>query len=147
VAVVTGTNRGIGHSLAARLAEQGLCVVVTARDEACGEAAVAGLRARGFRGAVRFRRLDVADPASVAVFASWVRDELGGLNIDILVSQSLPASACMCRCLRTSSIVCSRQWEPVRLPPVGACAAAGPRRRAASLVRAGPPCAVSVQAA
>jgi hypothetical protein len=36
---------------------------------------------------VRFRRLDVADPASVAAFASWVRDELGGL--DILVSPCL----------------------------------------------------------
>jgi NAD(P)-dependent dehydrogenase (short-subunit alcohol dehydrogenase family) len=87
VAVVTGANRGIGHALAARLAEQGLCVVVTARDEARGEAAAAGLRSRGLRGAVRFRRLDVADPASVAAFASWVRDELGGL--DILVSPCL----------------------------------------------------------
>lgn len=91
--MVTGANRGIGHALAARLAEQGLCVVVTARDEARGEAAAAGLRARGLRGAVRFRRLDVADPASVAAFASWVRHELGGL--DILVS--LPARApCPC---------------------------------------------------
>jgi NAD(P)-dependent dehydrogenase (short-subunit alcohol dehydrogenase family) len=85
VAVVTGANRGIGHALAARLAEQGLAVVLTARDEARGEAAAAALRARrGLLGSVRFRRLDVADPASVAAFASWVRDELGGL--DILVS-------------------------------------------------------------
>nr|CAB3450318.1 unnamed protein product [Digitaria exilis] len=85
VAVVTGANRGIGHALAARLAEQGLSVVVTARDEARGEAAAAALRARG-GGAVRFRRLDVADPASVAAFAAWVRDELGGL--DILVNNA-----------------------------------------------------------
>ncbi|XP_062221082.1 (+)-neomenthol dehydrogenase-like [Phragmites australis] len=86
VAVVTGANRGIGHALAARLAEQGLSVVLTARDETRGEAAAAALRARGLRGAVRFRRLDVADPASVAAFASWVRDELGGL--DILVNNA-----------------------------------------------------------
>jgi NAD(P)-dependent dehydrogenase (short-subunit alcohol dehydrogenase family) len=83
VAVVTGANRGIGHALAARLAEQGLSVVLTARDEARGEAAAAELRARGFH-SVRFRRLDVADPASVAAFASWIRDDVGGL--DILVS-------------------------------------------------------------
>ena len=103
MAVVTGANRGIGHALAARLAEQGLCVVVTARDEARGEAAAAALRARGLRGAVRFRRLDVADPASVAAFASWVRDELGGL--DILVSLPDPpmhasVDAVVCRARR-----------------------------------------------
>ncbi|TVT99120.1 hypothetical protein EJB05_55529 [Eragrostis curvula] len=86
VAVVTGANRGIGHALAARLAEQGLTVVLTARDEARGEAAAAALRARGLRGSVRFRRLDVTDPASVAAFASWVRDDLGGL--DILVNNA-----------------------------------------------------------
>ncbi|KAL5668612.1 hypothetical protein ACJX0J_020833, partial [Zea mays] len=88
VAVVTGANRGIGHALAAHLAEQGLCVVVTARDEARGQAAAAALRhgAGPPRGAVRFRRLDVADPASIAAFASWLRDELGGL--DILVNNA-----------------------------------------------------------
>ncbi|GJM85484.1 hypothetical protein PR202_ga01936 [Eleusine coracana subsp. coracana] len=85
VAVVTGANRGIGHALAARLAEEGLTVVLTARDEARGEAAAAALRARGLR-SVRFRRLDVTDPASVAAFAAWVRDELGGL--DILVNNA-----------------------------------------------------------
>ncbi|KAL5211431.1 hypothetical protein ABZP36_022278 [Zizania latifolia] len=85
VAVVTGANRGIGHELAARLAEQGLAVVLTARDEARGEAAAAALRARGLR-SVRFRRLDVADPASVADFAAWLRDDVGGL--DILVNNA-----------------------------------------------------------
>ena len=94
--MVTGANRGIGHALAARLAEQGLCVVVTARDEARGEAAAAALRARGpLRGAVRFRRLDVADPASVAAFASWVRDELGGLDILVSPCPALPVRPCM----------------------------------------------------
>ena len=90
MAVVTGANRGIGLALAARLAEQGLSVVLTARDEARGEAAATAIRAAG--GAVRFRRLDVADPASVAAFASWVRDELGGL--DILVSPDPPHWPC-----------------------------------------------------
>lgn len=98
VAVVTGANRGIGHALAAHLAEQGLCVVVTARDEARGQAAAAALR-RGAgppRGAVRFRRLDVADPASIAAFASWLRDELGGLDILVSLSPALCAPSPMC---------------------------------------------------
>jgi carbonyl reductase 1 len=93
VAVVTGVNRGIGHALAARLAEQGLAVVLTARDEARGEAAAAALRARGLLGSVRFRRLDVADPASVAAFASWVRNELGGLDILVSSVKTSPSAA------------------------------------------------------
>uniref|UniRef100_A0A453CB58 Uncharacterized protein n=1 Tax=Aegilops tauschii subsp. strangulata TaxID=200361 RepID=A0A453CB58_AEGTS len=79
VAVVTGANRGIGHSVAARLAEHGLTVVLTARDGERGEAAAAPLRDRGL--AVVFRRLDVSDPASVAAFAAWLRDTVGGLDI------------------------------------------------------------------
>ncbi|CAL5026665.1 unnamed protein product [Urochloa decumbens] len=84
VAVVTGANRGIGHALAARLAEHGLTVVLTARDGARGEAAAAPLRARGL--CVTFRTLDVSDPASVAEFAAWLRDAVGGL--DILVNNA-----------------------------------------------------------
>uniref|UniRef100_A0ACD5UCG6 Uncharacterized protein n=1 Tax=Avena sativa TaxID=4498 RepID=A0ACD5UCG6_AVESA len=84
VAVVTGANRGIGHALAARLAEHGLTVVLTARDDERGEAAAAPLRDRGFP--VVYRRLDVSDPASVSVFAAWLRDTLGGL--DILVNNA-----------------------------------------------------------
>ncbi|KAG8071388.1 hypothetical protein GUJ93_ZPchr0006g45234 [Zizania palustris] len=91
VAVVTGANRGIGHELAARLAEQGLAVVLTARDEARGEAAAAALRARGLR-SVRFRRLDVTDPASVAAFAAWLRDDVGGLDILVSSPPSLSSS-------------------------------------------------------
>jgi carbonyl reductase 1 len=79
VAVVTGANRGIGHALAARLAEHGLTVVLTARDGARGDAAAAPLRDRGL--AVVFRRLDVSDAASVAEFAAWLRDDVGGLDI------------------------------------------------------------------
>lgn len=84
VAVVTGANRGIGHALAARLAEHGLTVVLTARDDERGEAAAAPLRERGLL--VVFRRLDVADAASVAGFAAWLRDAVGGL--DILVNNA-----------------------------------------------------------
>jgi hypothetical protein len=87
VAVVTGANRGIGHALAARLAEHGLTVVLTARDDDRGEAAAAPLRDRGLP--VVYRRLDVSDPASVAAFADWLRDTLGGLDI-LVRHQHLP---------------------------------------------------------
>nr|CAB3484991.1 unnamed protein product [Digitaria exilis]CAB3487508.1 unnamed protein product [Digitaria exilis] len=88
VAVVTGANRGIGHALAARLAEHGLTVVLTARDGERGETAAAPLRARGL--AVVFRRLDVSDPASVAEFAAWLRDALGGLDVLDAPNPSVP---------------------------------------------------------
>jgi NAD(P)-dependent dehydrogenase (short-subunit alcohol dehydrogenase family) len=88
VAVVTGANRGIGHALVARLAEHGITVVLTARDDDRGEAAAAPLRQRGLP--VIYRRLDVADPASVAAFADWLRDTLGGL--DILVRSPITQS-------------------------------------------------------
>ncbi|VAH49166.1 unnamed protein product [Triticum turgidum subsp. durum] len=101
VAVVTGANRGIGHSLAARLAEHGLTVVLTARDGERGEAAAAPLRDRGLP--VVFRRLDVSDPASVADFAAWLRDTVGGLDILVRhrhattspLSSSLPRPRCL----------------------------------------------------
>ncbi|KAL5216319.1 hypothetical protein ABZP36_007720 [Zizania latifolia] len=84
VAVVTGANRGIGHALVAHLAEHGLTVVLTARDAERGEAAAAPLRERGLP--VVFRRLDVSDADSVADFAAWLRDTVGGL--DILVNNA-----------------------------------------------------------
>ena len=91
--MVTGANRGIGHALAARLAEHGLTVVLTARDDERGEAAAAPLRERGLP--VVFRRLDVSDPASVAAFAAWLRDTLGGLDILVRTSFLLSAGSCI----------------------------------------------------
>jgi carbonyl reductase 1 len=68
VAVVTGANRGIGVALAARLAEHGLTVVLTAR----------GGRRSGNTG---------SPSCSVAELAAWLRDAVGGL--DILVQYSI----------------------------------------------------------
>lgn len=84
IAVVTGGNRGIGLEICRELAALGIEVVLTARDERKGLAACEHLH--GGRAQVRFRRLDVADEASIREFARWVEEELG--RWDILVNNA-----------------------------------------------------------
>jgi NAD(P)-dependent dehydrogenase (short-subunit alcohol dehydrogenase family) len=74
VALVTGAGRGIGRSIARRLAEAGHRVAVAARSEAqvqdvAGE--IGGLPLT----------LDVADPAAVEVAVATVERELGALGL------------------------------------------------------------------
>jgi NAD(P)-dependent dehydrogenase (short-subunit alcohol dehydrogenase family) len=76
VAVVTGGNRGIGLELVRQLAARGVTTVLGTRDVARGERA-----ARGLRGPVVVRQLDVADQASVDALAGWLRAEHGGLDV------------------------------------------------------------------
>ncbi len=81
VAVVTGGNRGIGLELVRQLAARGVTTVLGTRDVARGERA-----ARGLRGPVVVRQLDVADQASVEALTGWLRAEHGGL--DVLVNNA-----------------------------------------------------------
>jgi NAD(P)-dependent dehydrogenase (short-subunit alcohol dehydrogenase family) len=77
--VVTGSNRGIGYQTVRRIARTlqhcypsgSPAVVLTARAESDGLAALARLREEGLS-CVVFRQLDVTDPASVAAFAKWL---------------------------------------------------------------------------
>nr|GMD24930.1 (+)-neomenthol dehydrogenase [Ipomoea batatas]GMD26725.1 (+)-neomenthol dehydrogenase [Ipomoea batatas] len=84
VAIVTGANKGIGFALVKRLAELGLTVVLTARDNARGLEAAERLRRLGLR--VWFHRLDVSDRHSIGDFASWFRCTFSAL--DILVNNA-----------------------------------------------------------
>ncbi|KAE8724086.1 putative NAD(P)-binding Rossmann-fold superfamily protein [Hibiscus syriacus] len=65
-AVVTGANKGIGLEISKQLASKGIMVVLTARYEMRGIAAVENLKELGLSDNVVFHQLDVADPASVA---------------------------------------------------------------------------------
>ncbi|HVZ17155.1 MAG TPA: SDR family NAD(P)-dependent oxidoreductase, partial [Terriglobales bacterium] len=53
VALVTGAGRGIGAAIAGILSEAGASVMLSDMNESEGQAAVAGLRAKG--GKVEFR--------------------------------------------------------------------------------------------
>lgn len=83
-ALITGSVRGIGFSLAEGLAEAGASVIINGRRQEAVDAAVAKLREKGYqaRGAV----FDVADEAAVAAaFAAFDRD---GVEIDVLVNNA-----------------------------------------------------------
>lgn len=83
-ALITGSVRGIGFSIAEGLADAGATVVINGRRQEAVDAAVAKLQAQGrkARGAV----FDVADEAAVmAAFEAFDKD---GVEIDILINNA-----------------------------------------------------------
>lgn len=90
IAVVTGGNKGIGLEVCRQLAAastSGLAVVVvlTARDEARGAAAVGKLRGLGLSNVV-FHQLDITDAPSIARLADFLKTRFG--KLDILVNNA-----------------------------------------------------------
>lgn len=79
VAVVTGSSRGIGRSIAKLLAERGFEVVATSRDAAQGKKTAEEL-------GLTFHPLDVSSQASVDALAAHLKRERGGL--DVLVNNA-----------------------------------------------------------
>ncbi|MGW6419918.1 SDR family oxidoreductase [Streptomyces sp. NPDC055055] len=84
IALITGANKGIGFAVARQLGEQGVTVLVGARDEVRGKQAADALVADGLT-AVPLR-LDVTDPASVAEAAEEIERRYG--RLDILVNNA-----------------------------------------------------------
>ncbi|HEU4406412.1 MAG TPA: SDR family NAD(P)-dependent oxidoreductase [Polyangiaceae bacterium] len=84
VALVTGSNRGIGLEIARQLGRLEMTVVVAARDAARGEAAAAALRGEGLDAVAT--RLDVTDGASIEAAARFVRERFG--RLDVLVNNA-----------------------------------------------------------
>ncbi|GLT60634.1 hypothetical protein SLA2020_333920 [Shorea laevis] len=85
-AVVTGANKGIGLEICKQLASHGVTVVLTARDEKRGMEAVEKLKESGLSEYIVFHQLDVADPATIASLADFVKRQFG--KLDILVNNA-----------------------------------------------------------
>lgn len=64
-ALVTGASRGLGRAVALELSRRGFEVVATMRDPADGQSLPAQAAAEG--GRLRVERLDLDDPASIAI--------------------------------------------------------------------------------
>ena len=83
-ALITGSVRGIGFSLAEGLGEAGATVIVNGRRQLAVDEAVARLQAKGYQ--ARGTVFDVSDEAAVvAAFAAFDKDEV---NIDILINNA-----------------------------------------------------------
>lgn len=68
VAIVTGGNRGLGLEISRQLAQQGIRVVLTARNIIKGQQAVAELAKEGLE--VQFFGLDVTSSLSIDALAT-----------------------------------------------------------------------------
>jgi (+)-neomenthol dehydrogenase len=84
VALVTGGNKGIGLEVCRQLASNGITVILTARDEARGAAAVEELAEAGLSDHVIFHQLEVTDVQSIARLAGFLKARFGKLDILVI---------------------------------------------------------------
>ncbi|KAG0585686.1 hypothetical protein M758_2G028900 [Ceratodon purpureus] len=81
VAVVTGSNKGVGYEIARQLARNGLTTVVTARDVSRGTKAVEALRTEVGSDRIAFHPLDVCSEESAVSLSMWLKQTYGGADI------------------------------------------------------------------
>lgn len=84
IALVTGANKGIGLEIARQLAQAGVRVIIGARDDSRGRAAVDDLTSQGL--AAQTVRLDLDDEESITQAAETIAKEHG--KLDILVNNA-----------------------------------------------------------
>ncbi|KAL2540997.1 (+)-neomenthol dehydrogenase [Abeliophyllum distichum] len=84
-AVVTGANKGIGLEIVRQLASAGLTVVLTARNEERGMAAISFLQESSLSN-VLFHQLDVQDRESIESLAKFIKTHFG--RLDVLVNNA-----------------------------------------------------------
>jgi len=81
VALVTGSNRGIGFETARQSGQQGVTVIVSARVEREAAAAAGKLRSEGIE--AEAIALDVTNAADRAATAKFIESHFGKLDIPV----------------------------------------------------------------
>jgi NAD(P)-dependent dehydrogenase (short-subunit alcohol dehydrogenase family) len=89
VALVSGSTRGIGRSIAEMFAREGAAVAVTGRTVDRGEKVVARIRDAG--GQAEFFPLDITDEASVHEVMDATANQFG--KLDVLINNAAPTDA------------------------------------------------------
>jgi len=84
VALITGANKGLGKEIARQLGVLGYTVILTARNEEAGRAAVAELAAAGCD--AHTVRLEVTNPDDIAGLVSYLETTFG--KLDVLVNNA-----------------------------------------------------------
>lgn len=82
VAIVTGSNTGIGYETARTLAvDYGMTVVLACRSRDKGEQAVAQIQRQGGAGAVFVQPLDLSSTASIAEFCTAIQNKFEKVHV------------------------------------------------------------------
>jgi NAD(P)-dependent dehydrogenase (short-subunit alcohol dehydrogenase family) len=84
IALITGANKGIGLETARQLGKLGITVLVGARDQAKGEAAVVELKKDGVE--ARAVKLDVDNPSDYEAVKKLIEKDYG--RLDILINNA-----------------------------------------------------------
>lgn len=84
VALITGAYKGLGFEIARQLGQQGITVVIGARELAKAQAAADKLKSQKID--ARGVKLDVTNPADVAALPGFFRDAFG--RLDILINNA-----------------------------------------------------------
>lgn len=85
VAIVTGSNKGIGLAIVRALCKQFQGdVYLTSRDVGRGQEAVESLSSEGLK--PMFHQLDINNPSSITAAATYFKDKYGG--VDVLVNNA-----------------------------------------------------------
>ncbi|TYI62287.1 hypothetical protein E1A91_D10G233900v1 [Gossypium mustelinum] len=85
-AVVTGANKGVGLEICKQLTQDGIMVMLSARDEKRGLEALESLKYSGLSDYLIFHQFDVADPESIASLTDFVKKQFG--KLDFLVNNA-----------------------------------------------------------
>ena len=84
IALITGANKGLGFEMARQLGEQGLTVLIAARDLSKGEIAANQLKEEGID--ARPLELDVVKASDIAAAAKSIEEKYG--QLDVLINNA-----------------------------------------------------------